>query len=323
MRPGLLRLVSAALLTAVGSTASAEPLRLNASPVPLYRDTPSETRLGRLEFRGALDLTSPDSRFGGLSALAVRPDGGELTAFSDHGFWVVMTPEYSDGRLTGITAARFGVLVDEREFPLERRDMRDAESVAVGVDGAMIVAFERNHRIWAYPAGEVKPRPLPAPDEISEAPENGGIEALTLLANGKLFAVAEELGNDDLSVGWVSDRSGWSVLTVRLSGYFKPTGATTLANGDVLLLERKFGLRSGIGSRIRRLDGKSITAGAVIDGEEIARFEGRVTFDNMEGIGSWVTPDGRQMVYVVSDDNYSALQRTYLMLFEMTGDTAR
>lgn len=313
-------LAVACLLALTVPPSAADPLDLTVKPIPLFRDDLSRTEIGRLIWRGGLDLTSSDRRFGGLSALAIRPDGKEITAFSDHGFWVVMTPDYRDGKLVGISKAELGVLADERGHPLERSSQRDAESVAVGVDGAMIVAFERNHRLWAYPPGQVLPSVIPPPDEIGDAPSNGGIEALTLLQNGKLFAVTEDFGRGDSVVGWVSDRKGWDVVTVRTSGTFKPTGAATLSGGDVLLLERRFGLRGGIGSRIRRLSQDSIRAGAVIDGPEIARLDAGATFDNMEGIGTWVTEDGRQMVYLVSDDNYSALQRTYLMLFEMAAD---
>jgi hypothetical protein len=295
----------------------ADPLDLTARPVPLYRDDASRDRVGDLAWRGGLDLVSPDPRFGGLSALAVRPDGKELTLISDNGFWIKLKPEYSRGMLTGIGGAELGVLADMNGRPLEHRDMRDAESLAIGVDGALIVSFERNHRIWAYPPGEVLPRRIPEPLEVGDAPSNAGMEAMTLLANGKLFIVTEDFGNDDNVIGWVSDRKGWSVVTVRVSGSFKPTGATTLPDGDVLLLERRFGLRGGVGIRIRRIAADSIRAGAVLDGPEVARLEGGATFDNMEGIGSWTDLSGRTFVYIVSDDNYSALQRTYLMMFEL------
>ncbi|MEQ8709172.1 MAG: esterase-like activity of phytase family protein [Rhodospirillales bacterium] len=312
--------LAACLITLTASPSVADPLELKVTPVPLFRDDLTRAELGRLVWRGGLDLTSADRRFGGLSALAIRPDGKEITAFSDHGFWVVMTPDYRDGKLVGISGAELGVLAGEDGRPLEQSAQRDAESVAVGVDGAMIIAFERNHRLWAYPPGEVLPSVILSPDEVADAPSNGGIEALTLLQNGKLFAVTEDFGRGDSVVGWISDRKGWDVVTVRTSGTFKPTGAATLSGGDVLLLERRFGLRGGIGSRIRRLSQDSIRAGAVIDGPEIARLDAGATFDNMEGIGTWMTEDGRQMVYLVSDDNYSALQRTYLMLFELMAD---
>ena len=295
----------------------ADPLDLTTRPVPLFREDASRDRVGDLVWRGGLDLVSADPRFGGLSALAVRPDGEELTVISDNGFWIKLKPAYSGGNLTGIAAAELGVLADMNGHPLESRDMRDAESLAIGVDGALIVSFERNHRIWAYLPGEVLPRRIPEPLEIADAPSNGGMEAMTLLANGKLFIVTEDFGNDDNVIGWVSDRSGWSVVTVRVSGSFKPTGATTLPDGDVLLLERRFGLRGGVGVRIRRIAAATIQAGAVRDGPEIARLDGGATFDNMEGIGNWTDAEGRTFVYIVSDDNFSALQRSYLMMFEL------
>jgi hypothetical protein len=57
--------------------------------------------------------------------------------------------------------------------------------------------------------------------------------------------------------------------------------------------------------------------GAVLEGQEIARLEGTLSVDNMEGIEALRSPDGKTLIYVVSDDNYSPIQTTLLMLFEL------
>jgi hypothetical protein len=49
----------------------------------------------------------------------------------------------------------------------------------------------------------------------------------------------------------------------------------------------------------------------------IARLEGSLTVDNMEGIDSRQGPGGETLVYVLSDDNANPLQRTYLLMFQL------
>ncbi len=103
-------------------------------------------------------------------------------------------------------------------------------------------------------------------------------------------------------------------MTYATSVGFKPTGATTLPGGDVLVLERRF---PPIGARIRRLAKETIVPGAMLEGEVIARLEGSLTVDNMEGIDARRGPGGETLVYILSDDNDNPLQRTYLLMFEL------
>jgi hypothetical protein len=42
-----------------------------------------------------------------------------------------------------------------------------------------------------------------------------------------------------------------------------------------------------------------------------------LTFDNMEGIDARRSEGGESLVYLLSDDNYSFLQRTLLLMFRM------
>jgi hypothetical protein len=42
-----------------------------------------------------------------------------------------------------------------------------------------------------------------------------------------------------------------------------------------------------------------------------------VTMDNFEGIAAKQLPDGRVRLFIISDDNFSATQRTLLMIFDL------
>ena len=57
--------------------------------------------------------------------------------------------------------------------------------------------------------------------------------------------------------------------------------------------------------------------GAHLAGEELARLEPPLTIDNFEGIAITRGAGSGARLYIVSDDNYSILQRTLLLMFEL------
>ena len=90
-----------------------------------------------------------------------------------------------------------------------------------------------------------------------------------------------------------------------------------LASGELLVLERKFSWFSGIGIRIRRIALASVAPGAVLDGPSIFEADLGDEVDNMEGIDAHVTPEGDTVLTMVSDDNFSPIQRTLLLQFTL------
>jgi len=322
-RAGLFRLsavagTAAILALAYVSEARADAIDVKATPVPLNADDPGHTTVGKLAYRGGLVLTSSEPRFGGFSALGVSPDGARLLAISDKAKRLFMRPAYDEqGNLVGVTDTQMDNLVAPSGRPLILSDETDAEAMAPGVDGSILVAFERDHRIWRYPPDGGPPEPIPPPDELKFAPANGGIEGLALLKDGRLFALTEEFAKGGRTVGWVSSEDGWSVLTYAAVDGFKPTDATTLPDGDVVVLERYFTLRGSGAARLKRVKGNTIAPGAHLEGTLIAELRPPLTVDNMEGIATRRTDDGRTLLYLISDDNFSRLQRTLLMMFEL------
>jgi hypothetical protein len=314
-------LVAAALTLPVPG-ATAEPVRVATTPVALAESgedaASAEARLGPLRFLGGLELTSPDARFGGWSGLEVT--GSRLISVSDRGQWLSATVRFdAQGRLAGLSQAQmFPVLGDERDV-LRANSLRDAESIAR--DGAhLFVAFERRHRIRRYAGVEAAGlilQPLPG---LAAAPYNGGIEALTALAPGRLFAVAEELADETGAWrAWIVEDGARQTLTVSGETRFKPVGLATLPSGDLLLLERRFSPLAGFGGRIRRVALADVMPGARVEPAEVARLSPPAIADNYEGIAV-AHADGRTLVFVISDDNFSIFQRTLLLAFEWTGD---
>jgi hypothetical protein len=304
---------------------AADEIAVRAKPVTCRAGAEEQARVGRLECRGGLELSSSDQRFGGLSGLLVSADGRRLVAVSDRGYLIELGLAYDgEGRLTGIGEGTIEPLRGPKGGSLAGLPGGNAEALARGArdsrDGAgtgaapTIIAFEGRPRLLSYPAKGGPPTPLPSPPGLDMAPPNEGIEALTRLPNGRLLALTEGLRDGGGLAGWLGGPAGWSRLVWRTDAGFRPTGAATLPNGGVLVLERRI---LPPAARIRLLAAEDIQSKATLDGKEIARFEGTVTFDNMEGIDTRQSENGETLVFVVSDDNYSFLQRTLLLMFRL------
>ena len=313
----LLALVMGGLV--IGSCpARAEPVRIAAEPVQLHPQKSSQNRVGVLLYRGGLALTSPDPRFGGFSALGISADGRRMVALSDKGMRFSARVVYDENaNLAGLDDADLGSMSGLDGRPLTASSETDAESMSPGVDGEIIVAFERHHRLWRYFPGRPLPQPLPPPVELASAPSNGGIEALTLLDDGRLLAITENFSMGGSIVGWVSDRGGWSVLIYETKPGFHPTGAATLPGGDVVVLERLFRRRGSEATRLTRLDAASIAPGARLTPSELALIRPPLTVDNFEGVEARRGEGGETLIYIISDDNFRAGQRTLLLMFEL------
>jgi hypothetical protein len=292
------------------------PVIVETRPVPLDFSTPERGTVGRLRYHGGLALRSLDERLGGLSGLLIHPDGGAFIAVSDNGYWIGANLIHDEhGNLADIADMTITPMLAPDGRPLHSGSERDAEALARAPEGGIIAAFERDHRLWRYEKPEALPAPTKQPAELGEQPSSEGVEALTALADNRLLALSEGLKTEGGVVGWAQDAGGrWSRLTWRTGGGFQPTGLAVLPDGDVLVLERRF---VPPGARFRRIASAAIAPGAVLEGEEIARLEGTLTVDNMEGIDALRSSDGKVLIYVVSDDNYSPIQTTLLMMFEL------
>lgn len=297
--------------------AAAAPITVRARRLPLSETEKPPDRLGPLTFLGALDLRSDHPDFGGFSGLLLDPDL-TLYAVSDRGAGLTARLELDQaGALTGLVDARLFPLLDSRGRPLGRGAWGDAEALARLPDGQFLIAFERQHRIMRHDAIDRPGRPVPSPPGLAAAPRNGGIEALTVLADGRVLAIAEQLTGraPDTVAAWLGPPDGraWQRRDWRTDGDFVPVDAAALPDGGALVLERRFGWLTGFASRIMRLEAASL-APPVLAGAEIARLEPPLLADNFEGIA--VAPAHRGLhVLLVSDDNFHPLQRTLLLLF--------
>jgi hypothetical protein len=314
------------VLLAAAGPAIADSVAVTAEPVALDPHDPSLRRIGSLDFVAGFVLSGRSSQWGGWSGMTISPDGRTLTAISDLGRWLVLDLRHdASGRLTGIGAAAMWPVLDRQGRPLESKSWADAEALARDRDGSLLVAFERLHRLWRYPrqiAGRALPVAVDAPAAILKLSANTGVEAMTVLGDGALLLISEDglHGEPDIA-GWVGRPGAWSRLNLARSGSLTVSDATLLPNGDVLLVERDFSLLGA--SAVVRLSvvaRAAIRPGARLVGRTLAELAPPLTVDNFEVAAARTAPDGATLIYLLSDDNQSFLQRT--LLFQLRLDPA-
>lgn len=312
------------LLTSGQIAAAADPIELHVRPVPLDTRAPEQRRVGSLEFLAGFDLIGLDRRWGGYSSMILSDSGDHLLAVSDFGHWARLELTHdAAGRLTGFGAAVLGDLTGPDGRKLGSKFAGDAEALAAAPDGGLLVAFEREHRIWRYDGGDAPfegaPSAFPAPKAIVALPENGGIESLVTLPDGRLLAIAEgEEDGDDIIPGWLLQDDRWEPLGWTRVRPYRPTDAAALPDGDVIVLERRFSLIGGPGARLSMIEAEAIVPGATLFGTPVAELRLPHSVDNFEGIAARRGPGGETLIYILSDDNRSDFQRTLLLQFRWT-----
>jgi hypothetical protein len=110
------------------------------------------------------------------------------------------------------------------------------------------------------------------------------------------------------------------IFTVRRHGGFDITDGAFLPDGDLLLLERSYTIMSGVRMRLRRIASDSIGKGALVDGPVLLQADMTFQIDNMEALDVWRREDGATMISMMSDDNYSILQRNLYLEFVLHDD---
>jgi hypothetical protein len=305
------------------AAASWGAIRIQAAPTPLYESGPARPRVGDFLYVGGLSLKTADSaRFGGLSDLRITSKG-ELLAISDEGALLQARLRLDPaGDLVGLDHARIEPLIGRDLRPLRGKWEGDSEGLAVWPDGRRLVSFEQDSRIWLYPAGGQAPRPVPAPDVST--PPNMGMEAL---------AAAPSKGPDAYWVGieagpiWLCRMQGgcqrWQGMPAPPGRDFRLKAMAETPSGDLVLLHHLYEEATGqnkVSISILGLSGDP--AGA-------PRLKGRLwlqppaTVDNFEGVAVAPSPTGGLRLYLLSDDNFSARQRTLLMAFDWSPIASR
>ena len=105
------------------------------------------------------------------------------------------------------------------------------------------------------------------------------------------------------------------MFAVKRTDDYDISDAVILPNGDILILERQYSLQRGVTMRIRRIRLADIKPGAVVDGTKVVETGVGYQIDNMEAVGVHLSRSGETVLTLMSDDNFSPIQRTLLLQF--------
>ncbi|WP_339830240.1 esterase-like activity of phytase family protein [uncultured Parvibaculum sp.] len=315
--------------------AEAERIDIKTNPLVWNPEDRSETRTGKLEWAGGIEIRSPKTEFGGWSGLAISSDGTVLLSVSDEGHWLKARVLYDErGRLSGLAEGHMAPMLGLDGKPIAGKMLGDAEGLVVDtanpLEGRAYVSYERAHRIWRYNLGEAGfaalPEQLLTQRHFGRLKTNAGIESIELLprlegdGEPRILAVTEDTFDPRGNLkAFIADGHDISWFAVKPREPYKPTDMALLPNGDLLLLERRFSMLAGVGMQMRLIEKDDIVPGALVDGPVLIDVGQRYSIDNMEGLAVREDSNGDLLIYAISDNNFNMLQRTLLLMFRLSG----
>lgn len=303
-------------LVPVNRTLRFIPLKLPPRPVLAQH-------LGVFELEGAWHMTLGNYKFGGYSALLALPDG-RLQAISDFGGFLTFRPPGS-----APYTARYGTLLsdprnDKRAVDSESAT-RDPRTGTIWLGLEFLNGFLRLGPDWRE-TGRSQP---PA---MAHWGNNSGPEAIVRLADGRFVALSEGARE------WFRPHRHDGVVfpgdpvvapgkgqgfTFDGPAAFDPVDMAQLPDGRVLVLMRTliWPLPERFAGRLAIGDAAQIRAGRTWKVTEVARLASTLPVDNFEGMAVTPRADGKLIVWLISDDNQTQLQRT--LLWKLVVDPAR
>lgn len=312
--------IAASSLNTKPATPTPGPVAITIEPLVLNPADPAQVTLGPLRYLGGWELKSGRTLFGGLSALAVRPDG-QIWALSDGGALFQMPQPGAAAKV--IIEARVLPILKPKKHWMPRPE--DSESMTVDADFRHIwVGYELLQLICRYEPSLTVIGPCRRPHKIYDWPPTESIESLARLPDGRFIAISEggagPAGGRDVLVFAGDPISLATRRPVRMT-YMPPTGynptdAVYIGDNKLLVLNRRATLYDGFTAVLKLVDLKNMRKGAVLNGPEIARFAPPVLADNFEGLA--LERHGKQRIlWMVSDDNHLFFQRTLLLKFAL------
>lgn len=304
------------------------PIAVKAHPIAHFEVGHATSQMfGRLRFMGGLELSADHRAFGGLSGIAMRADGRGFLAISDVGTWLRAQIAYDGQRPVGLSNATLAPILDPGGGAAH--DGRAFDTEALALDGTTAyVGVERVNQVWRFDLSRddlaARPRMIPVPKGVAELGHNRGLESLALAPPASPYAGAL-IGIGERGFSRTGPLPGWFLTGPQREASFRivrtkefdATDATFHPNGDLLVLERSFSLLKGVRMRIRRFAAKLLRPGAEMEGDVLIEADMGYQIDNMEALGLHRDGTGRIILTLLSDNNFSILQRTLLLQFAL------
>ena len=306
--------------------------RRRATPIASFDNRePSRTRFGALEFRGGLALTSTYEAFGGISALRMEPDGSHFLSVTDNGSWLRGRILYRDGKPAGIADAEMAPMLGPDGGPLAARGWYDAESLAE-LDGTLYVGIERVEKIVRFDYAPRRPRGARRADPGAGRFQDLHLQQEPGVPGGAAQGLAARRHADRRSPSAASTPPAITALTCSTasrSSASASSAATTSTSAIAPSCRRPICCCSSAAIRWRAASPCASAAsrsplkpGALVDGAPLIVADLGYQIDNMEGIAVHRNARGETILTLVSDDNFSVLQRNLLLQFALVGESA-
>jgi len=276
---------------------------------------PAMSQTQRAVLLSSTEVTSDDSRLGGLSGL-IMLGGAEALAVGDRGLlWTLSLIRDAQEQITDVRAVP--------RMRLQRGQIRgqpklrtDTEGLALLPSGRLAVSFEFRPHVAVYPLSpqgaqlrKAKPVRMLVHPGWTGMNHNKQFEALAVDGQGRLYTLPESGTINGMTPVFRWSGAAWHVMgEVPPSGWFQPVGADIGPDGRFYLLERQF---AGIGFRSQL---RSFVIGE--DGLSDMRLHLRTALgahDNLEGVSIWRDGSGALRAVMVADDNFNPLLRTEIV----------
>lgn len=276
-----------------------------------------------LRFVAGWRLTSPNSLFGGFSALAYR-GAGRFLLIGDNGQMTRLTLGV-DGSVSDVTIK---ALPTPPRSP-RRKAFTDAEAlVRDPATGRLWVALEGINQVWRIDAGLTRVESRRRSPALYRWPANRGPEAMVRLKDGRTILFSEgEDRNDYGTEGLVYTDDPAVPGKPPLLFYYDAAGkgqvsdAAPLPDGRILLVHRKLGLDPLFTTTLAIVDPADIRKEAVVQAVTIGQVPEPLR-ENYEGAAVTVE-QGKAILWLVADDNFNSWQRSLLLKFELVDLPAR
>lgn len=282
-----------------------------------YAGTRSGTPHGQAHLLGSYTWEAPAGQnadwFGGFSGIEILHEGRGMIVLSDRATLAEARILRSAEQITGASITKWQKLRTSTGADLKGR-VADSEGLVLAPDGSLFLSFEGVARVTHHRSGGSPAKVLPRPPQFRRLPVNKSLEALAMAPDGDLYTLPENAPNPDGTLPvWRWDGRTWDQpFSLPRRNGFLPVGADFGPDGRFYLLERSF-LLIGFRSRLRRWD---ITAEGPQN--ETILFESALgAHDNLEGVSIWRDRSGRLRATMISDDNFSTLQRTELVEYSL------